>query len=265
MSRRPFGQSHTAKPNLPRHGIARALSKLGYCSRSHATELIRAGRVQINGVVRKDPEFPVRFEADKLLVDGRPIQIEDRVYLMLNKPRGLVTTASDEKGRPTVFQCLDSHNLPHLSPVGRLDQASEGLLLFSNDTTWADGITDPQTHCEKCYHVQVNQIYHPRWKTQAEAGLMVEGERLRASQLDLLRQGGKNCWLSIVLNEGRNRHIRRLLSALGLEVLRLVRISIGSLVLGNLPKGRFRHLTPEEVRSLERQSPGTTSPIRNNC
>lgn len=208
----------------------------------------------VNGNIRKDPEFPVRFGVDQLSVDGRIVRIEDRVYLMLNKPRGLVTTASDEKGRATVFQCLAGKNLPHLNPVGRLDQASEGLLLFTNDTTWADAVTDPTTHCEKCYHVQVNRTYRTEWRTRAEAGVRADGEILRALRLDLLRQGEKHCWLRIVLNEGRNRHIRRLLSSLELEVLRLVRVSIGRLVLGDLPKGQYRHLTPEEVRSLEHKT-----------
>lgn len=206
--------------------------------------------MRVNGVVRRDPEFAVLMGADRLEVDGQSIGASDRVYLMLNKPRGLVTTASDEKGRRTVFECFQGHDLPHVSPVGRLDQASEGLLLFTNDTIWANQITDPASGCEKCYHVQVNQRFDPQWKHAAELGRSIDGERLKAQTLELLREGEKNCWLVITLQEGKNRHIRRLLSSLELEVLRLIRVSIDCLELGNLAKGHYRHLSPLEVRTL---------------
>src|SRR5580692_7090230 len=117
-------------------GLARALSKLGFCSRSQAAKLIRAGRVRLNGSPRRDPEAPVRLERDRIEVDQNAVTAEAKLYLMLNKPRGVVTTASDEKGRETVYACLDEH-LPWVAPVGRLDKASEGLLLLTNDSEWA--------------------------------------------------------------------------------------------------------------------------------
>src|SRR5438445_2834173 len=135
---------------LKKVGLARALSKLGYCSRSRAAELIAAGRVQWNGTVRRDPETPVRLEKDHIEVDGQPIGNTTKIYLALNKPRGLLTTASDERGRETVYS-LVPENLPWLAPVGRLDKASEGLLLLTNDTEWAARITAPETHLEKTY------------------------------------------------------------------------------------------------------------------
>lgn len=250
MSQSAFRRSTFTKGTLPRCGIARALSKLGACSRSQATDFIRAGRVTVNGVIRRDPEFPVQLTRDRLHLDGQPVAKRSHVYLMLNKPRGLVTTTSDEKGRSTVYECLAGQNLPFLGPVGRLDQASEGLLLFTNDTAWADSLTNPASHLDKCYHVQVNQPFMAEWKHQAEAGVVVEGERFHAKRFNLLRSGQKNTWLEIILDEGRNRQIRKLLAALGLEVLRLVRVSIGSLELGTLAKGQVRTLTDQEVRAL---------------
>ncbi|HEU5337119.1 MAG TPA: pseudouridine synthase, partial [Terriglobales bacterium] len=144
--------------NEPRRvGLARALSKLGYCSRSQAFALIRAGRVTLNGAVRRDPESPVSLERDRILVDGQALSAAAPVYLMLNKPRGVVTTAADEKGRRTVYDCLPP-GLPWLAPVGRLDKASEGLLLLTNDSEWAARIAAPETHLDKTYHVQIGAI-----------------------------------------------------------------------------------------------------------
>jgi len=171
--------------------------------------------------------------------------------VMLNKPRGLVTTASDEEGRATVYDCFQGAGLPHVSPVGRLDKASEGLLLFTNDNTWAHGITDPETHLEKTYHVQISSLVSEPLLTSLRAGAVHEGEKLRLRQVSLLRTGMKNSWLEITLDEGRNRHIRRVLEMHDLEVLRLVRVSIGSLPLGDLAKGQWRHLQSQEVRALQ--------------
>src|ERR1700676_3781507 len=125
-------------------GLARALSKLGYCSRSQAVILIRAGRVRLNGATRRDPETPVRLERDHIQVDRAVVNAESRIYLVFNKPRGVVTTASDEKGRETVYSHLGAE-LPWVAPVGRLDKASEGLLLLTNDSEWGAQITSPRT------------------------------------------------------------------------------------------------------------------------
>src|SRR5712671_4548211 len=169
---------------------------------------------------------------------------------MLNKPRGLVTTRNDEKGRKTVFACFLGHELPFVTPIGRLDQASEGLLLFTNDTAWAARITDPSGNLDKTYHVQVDCVAEGVLCEQMERGVVSNGEKLAAKQARVLRQGEKNSWLEIVLDEGKNRHIRRLLETFGIEVLRLVRVSIGNLQLGDLPKGQFRYLVQQEVTAL---------------
>ena len=313
-----------------RVGLARALSKLGYCSRAQAAELIRAGRVRLNGAVRRDPESPVRLGSDRIEVDGSAIGAREFIYLMMNKPRGLVTSASDEQGRPTVYSLLeaggwrleaggerlpsseaDSPNFllggctlrqnrsaqeylpagkagykaptaPWVAPVGRLDKASEGLLLFANDSEWAARITDPASHLDKTYHVQIGAQDGEAISRQLVRGLQVGGKLLRAKQARVLRAGDRNSWLEIVLDEGKNRQIRRMLEYLipagckysphpipagctlrekrsgqahsphpGIEVLRLVRVAIGPLRLGDLPKGKFRTLDPAEKRALD--------------
>ncbi len=233
-----------------RHGVARALSKLGVCSRSKAEAAVRAGRVAVDGRPVRDPEHPVETERQTISLDGVAVAAVQRVYLALNKPRGVVVSASDEHGRDTVYGLLQDAGVPWLGPVGRLDKASEGLLLLSNDSVWAAGITEPSTHLDKSYHVQV--------AGQPDAGAlaaMLEGVRegtdlLKARRVELLRVGEKNAWLEVVLDEGRNRQIRRLLAALGFDVLRLVRVAIGALQLGELAKGHWRHLSAAEVAAL---------------
>lgn len=239
-----------------RHGLARVLSKCGVCSRSEAARWIAEGRVSVGGRTVRDPEFPIATSSrTRIAVDGRDIDEPARVYLMLNKPRGLVTTASDERGRNTVYHCLEGAQwqggpLPWIAPVGRLDQASEGLLLFCNDPAWAARITDPQTGPDKTYHVQVDTIPDESLLSSLMQGVPYEGAVLRAKSARVLRSGERNAWLEIVLDEGRNRQIRRLLGAFDVEVLRLVRVAIGGLVLGDLPKGQWRVLDDREVAEL---------------
>lgn len=238
------------RPTGPvRHGLARVLSKRGLCSRSEAAEWVRAGRVAVAGRVVRDPEAPASVDAD-IQLDGRPAAAPERCYLMLNKPRGLVTTARDERGRDTIYRCLDGAGLPWLAPVGRLDKASEGLLLLGNDPAWAAAITDPAHGLRKTYHVQVDTMPDAATLAALEAGVDCDGERLRAVAARLLRSGTRNAWLEIVLDEGRNRQIRRLLAAFDIGVLRLVRVAIGDLALGDLAKGAWRALSAEEAAAL---------------
>lgn len=241
----------------PRHGLARALSKRGLCSRTEAARWIAAGRVRVDGRIVRDPEFPICADGhQRIAVDDRDVDAAaSRIHVMLNKPRGLVTTARDEHGRDTVYRCfdgaqLDGKPLPWLAPVGRLDRASEGLLLFCNDPEWAARITDPQTGPDKAYHVQVDTIPDEAFLAALVQGTMHDGETLRAKSAALLRAGQRNAWLEIVLDEGRNRHIRRLLAAFDIGVLRLVRVGIGELTLGDLPKGHWRLLVDEDLKKL---------------
>jgi 23S rRNA pseudouridine2605 synthase len=243
------------KPTSRKIGLARALSKLGYCSRSQAGELIRVGRVQLNGSVRRDPETRTRLERDRITVDGHAIDSQAKIYLIMNKPRGVLTTASDEKGRETVYGVMQraGKSLPWVAPVGRLDKASEGLLLLTNDSEWGARITAPETHLEKTYHVQIGKVVDESFTQAMMNGIKsAEGDFLRAAQARLLRVGEKNCWLEVVLDEGKNRQIRRMLEALGVEVLRLMRVAIGPLQLGKLAKGDFRPLSAEEKLGLDR-------------
>jgi len=223
---------------------------MGYCSRSQAAALVRSGRVTLNQRLTRDPEKPVRMGLDHIAVDDAPIEERPKIYLMMNKPRGEVTTASDEKGRATVYDLLRS-GAPWVCPVGRLDKASEGLLLFTSDSKWAAKITDPESHLEKRYHVQVNCVAGDDLVTRIGAGVFVGGEILGVKAARVVRVGDKNSWLEISLDEGKNRHIRRLLEAVGVEVLRLVRVSIGPLELGNLKKGEVRPLTEGEKRLVD--------------
>ena len=239
-------------PSVPRHGLARVLSKRGLCSRTEAARWIEQGRVSVEGRIVRDPDTPVALSQQHIAVDGRPLAAVERCYVMLNKPRGLVTTVSDERGRDTIYRCLDGAGLPWVAPVGRLDKASEGLLLLSNDPQWAAGITDPQYGPGKTYHVQVDTIPDASLLARLVNGIEVEGEWLRATSATLLRTGGKNSWLELVLHEGRNRQIRRLLAEFDIGVLRLVRVAIGALSLGTLPKGQWRALTADEVETFRR-------------
>ncbi len=237
--------------SLPaRHGLARVLSKLGVCSRSEAERWVRAGRVRVDGRVVRDPYVPASSGSQRIEVDGALVEPAAQVYVMFNKPRGLVVSAADERGRDTIYRAFATADLPWMGPIGRLDRASEGLLLLSNDTLWAAGITDPASHLEKTYHVQIDRVPTPALVAQLLAGIEDGGEHLGLKRVALLRSGGKNAWLEVVLDEGRNRHIRRLLAAHEVQVLRLVRVAIGPLQLGTLAKGQWRHLTECEVRAL---------------
>jgi 23S rRNA pseudouridine2605 synthase len=234
-------------------GLARALSKLGVCSRSEATKLIRAGRVKLNGALRRDPETPVHIGKDRIEMDGNPLAKTEKLYFVLNKPRGVVTTASDEKDRETVYEYLPA-DLPWIAPVGRLDMASEGLLLLTNNSEWAARITAPETHLDKTYHVQIGAIADESLLDALRNGIRSseDGELLRAKRASLLRSGDRNSWIEIVLDEGRNRQIRRMLEHFQIEVLRLVRVAIGPLTLGDLAKGKTRVLQKEEKQALDR-------------
>src|SRR5271157_4296486 len=241
-----------ASNKVKKVGLARALSKLGFCSRTQAFALIREGKVRLNGATPRNPETPVRLGVDRVEIAGRRIIAAEKIYVMMNKPRGMVTTAADEKGRETVYALLPK-DWAWLAPVGRLDKASEGLLLLTNDSEWAARITDPATHLEKSYHVQIAAKVDERILEALERGVETpKGEMLKAKQVRMLRRGEKNSWLEMILEEGKNRQIRRMLEAHGIEVLRLVRVAIGPLQLGELGKGAYRVLRAEEKALLDR-------------
>ena len=244
-------QKERRKKHTQRSGLARALSKTGYCSRSAASELIRDGRVRVNGSVVRDPEKPASLSKDAIEVDGQKLAAAKRIYLVMNKPRGIVTTAHDEKGRETVYSLLAGYE-SWVAPVGRLDKASEGLLLLTNDSEWGALISAPETHVEKTYHVQIAALAGDELIHRLTLGVRAtDRDFLRLKRASIVRVGKKNSWLEIVLDEGKNRQIRRLFAALGIEVLRLIRIAIGPLRLGDLAKGKVRELTQKEKAALD--------------
>ncbi|WP_405331712.1 pseudouridine synthase [Fibrobacter sp.] len=241
------------------HGVARVISKRGYCSRSQAEKLVREGHVILRGKPVRDPESPA-YENDEILVNGKPVTASDLVYFAMNKPRGIVTTASDEKGRKTVMDLFREEYakmypgkpMPHIAPVGRLDAASEGLLLFTNDTKWADDILTDASHL-KIYRVQVKGKPSATELSQMEKGFNVAprvfGEKeefMHAERAVLHSDGEKNCWLEITLSEGKNREIRRMLAHLGYEVLRLMRIQFDKFKLEDLKPGKIKIIQNSE-------------------
>ncbi len=277
--KRPQQASSANKFGGGAHGIARVISKRGYCSRSKAEMLVREGRVTLNGRIVNDPETPAR-ENDEIIINGQRIESNAKVYFMMNKPRGIVTTANDEKGRATVMDIFaeqyrkmySGKEPPHISPVGRLDAASEGLLLFSNDTEWANNILEPRLYSaqakaedlknkgsqdpvnskdshKKIYRVQTKGKPSADDLSQMEKGFVVpprvfgeSEEFMHAKRAVLHSEGEKNCWLEITLTEGKNREIRRMLAHLGYEVLRLVRIQIDDFILGDLKPGCIKEI-----------------------
>jgi 23S rRNA pseudouridine2605 synthase len=246
MTTRPSART----TQLPRHGVARVISKLGVGSRTQAAQWVRQGRVRVNGHVIRDAEFPVRRGLDRIEIDDQEPAPAEPLVVMLNKPRGLITSAHDERGRDTVYSCFAGAALPWLAPVGRLDKASEGLLLFSNAPEWAARITDPTTGPDKTYHVQIGRLPDAAFLGTLARGVTVGTEQLRVKSVHILRTGRKYAWLEMVLDEGRNRQIRRLLAAFEVSVLRIVRVAVGPVSLGDLPRRQWRMLTEREITSL---------------
>ncbi|MFA6238932.1 MAG: pseudouridine synthase [Bacteriovorax sp.] len=221
--------------------LERLLSKRSIASRKEAALLILKGLVLVNGRVCKTP---LQFVDSRSTIEilGQDILPAKKHYLILNKPKGLIVTRSDERGRPTVYECLKNWDGPLLQAVGRLDQASEGLLLFTNDHEWADRLMDPKTHVKKIYHVQVSTIPEDEVLKKFSDGIMLEEKKTRPAKFELLRTGEKNAWVSVEMHEGRNRQIRKMFATEKIEVLRLIRVQVGDYELGDLPKGKWREL-----------------------
>lgn len=236
--------------------LERALSKLGLASRSEARELVRAGRVSLDGSIETDPLREVIPERLRIEIDGRPANRAEPLTILLHKPRGVVTTRSDPEGRPTVYGCLEGLDA-HVVPVGRLDAATSGLLLLTNDTRLADWITDPANEVPRVYLVTVRGELGDETARRLEAGIEDSGEILSARKVVVRKRSRRETHLVVELTEGRNREIRRMLAAAGHEVTRLKRVAFGGLELGDLEPGRWRRMPVEEMR---RAFPG--APVR---
>ena len=230
--------------------IQKILSARGVCSRRKAEEYLAAGRVTCNGVVSclGDSADP---EVDEILVDGRPLPSQgEYVYIILNKPRGYVTTLSDEKGRPNAAQLVADCGA-RVYPVGRLDMDSEGLLLFTNDGEFANMLMHPKHEVNKIYRVTVRG-YSPEGIEKLKQPVTLDGYTIRQPEVALIRQlSSDKAELEVTIHEGRNRQVRRMCEIAGMNVTRLVRIAEGNLKLGSLPKGKWRHLTKAEVELLK--------------
>jgi 23S rRNA pseudouridine2605 synthase len=226
--------------------LERALSKLGVMSRSQTSRLIKEGRIAVNGRLIKDPAFLLVPEKARITIDGKPVARKAACTIMLYKPRGIVTTRSDEKARKTVYDLLPPH-LQHLHPVGRLDMASDGLLLMTTDTQLSNLLTDPDNGIPRVYAVSVTgRIGDEEMKRIAE-GIEDKEELLKASKVTLRKASNKESHLIIELSEGKNREIRRMFEALSCEVTALKRIAFGKLKLGTLMPGQFREVAKNEI------------------
>ena len=232
-----------------RQRLQKILSARGLASRRKAEQMIQNGAVTVNGVTAAlgdsaDPEL------DRICVNGQPLPTGQRfVYILLNKPRGYVTTLSDEKGRPNAAQLVADCGT-RVYPVGRLDMDSEGLLLFTNDGAFANALTHPKQEVEKIYEVWAVG-YAPGGEEKLSRPIVLDGYRIRPPKVVLLSANGEKAKFRVTIHEGRNRQIRRMCEAAGMRCTRLRRIQEGSLRLGNLPCGAWRYLTPEEVAELK--------------
>lgn len=229
--------------------LQKMLAECGIASRRKAEEMIAAGRVAVNGV-RAQIGDKVDVKKDKVTVDGQRVQtVDEKVYIMVHKPRGYLTSMSDDRGRKCVSELVEE--LPvRLFPIGRLDKDSEGLLLMTSDGDFANLIAHPSTHVPKVYRVTVRPGVTEEQLTRLAVGVEIDGRMTAPASVRVLEQQPGRVVLEFVLHEGRNRQIRNMCEAVGLEVARLKRTAIGAVKLGMLPQGRFRDLTPDEVRRL---------------
>ncbi|MBI3611001.1 MAG: rRNA pseudouridine synthase [Nitrospirae bacterium] len=240
------------KPATKKVSLARALSKLGVVSRNQARGWIEAGRVSVNGRSLKNPEVRVDPDRESIRVDGRIIRAKTPVYLMMHKPKGVMTTRSDERGRKTVYDLLERTDW--IFPVGRLDRGTSGLLLLTNDTQWGNRIVAPESKIPRLYHAKLNRPIATEDLLRLSKGVDLDDHvKTRPAQARLLRLTEKGCWIELTLMEGKNRQVRRMCESVGYRVENLIRVRIGDLGLGDLPAGATRPLTPVEVRSLGRK------------
>lgn len=238
----------------PLKTLERVLSKAGVGSRVDARDQIRAGRVKVNGHVVRDPDLWVDLERDRVRLDDRPLKTRERVYLLLYKPTGYLTTYRDPQGRPTVYDLITDVGT-FVSPVGRLDLDTSGLLLMTNDNQLAERVTNPDSHVPKTYLVKASKRLSDEQLQQLRDGIELADGPTRPARVRRVRDSEKYTHLEITLTEGRNRQVRRMIEALDATVLKLVRVKIGPIAIGGLQIRTWRLLTPAEVRSLQAPSP----------
>lgn len=233
--------------------LQKFMAESGIASRRKSEELIAAGKVRVNGSVAKIGD-KVDPKHDKVQVSGKKVKaVKQNKYIMLNKPRGFITTMSDEKGRKCVAELVKDVNA-RVYPVGRLDRESEGLLILTNDGEFANAITHPSTHVPKTYRVTIRPEITKEQATQFRNGIEIDGKMTAPADLRVLETEENRTVVEVTIYEGRNRQIRKMFEALNIEVARLKRVKIGSVKLGMLKQGDHRNLTNEEVESLMKQA-----------
>ena len=230
--------------------LERVLSKAGVGSRGDARRWVHAGRVTVNGKVTRNPDYWIDMQRDSVRFDDQPPKTRDRVYLLLYKPAGYLTTYKDPEGRPTVYD-LVADTETFVRPVGRLDLDTSGLLLLTNDNQFAERVTNPESHVPKTYLVKASRVLSDEELQRLRDGIELTDGLTRKAAVKRLRDSGKYTHVEITLTEGRNRQVRRMVEALGARVLKLVRVRIGSIAIGTLPIGKWRQLTRAEVATFE--------------
>jgi 23S rRNA pseudouridine2605 synthase len=234
--------------------LQRVMAQAGVASRRECEIIIQEGRVEVDGQIIVELGHKVDPAKQEIYVDAQKLRIERLQYFILNKPPGVLSTSNDPSGRPRVIDLIDTRQ--RVFNVGRLDQSSEGLILVTNDGDLANKLTHPRYGVEKKYHVQVDGQPKPADLRKLKEGIYIAEGRVRASNIRFLKKAGTNSWLEIILDEGRNREIRRMLAAIGHKVRVLKRVAIGPLKLADLPKGAHRPLTSHELRSLQKATEG---------
>ncbi|MGQ9497778.1 MAG: pseudouridine synthase [Desulfotomaculales bacterium] len=238
-----------------RERLQKVLARAGISSRRKCEELIRAGRVRVNGQPVRELGFKVDPARDRIELDGRPVQVEPPVYIMLNKPRGYICTLRDPQGRPRVTDLVYGIS-QRIYPVGRLDYDTEGLLILTNDGDFAHALTHPRHEITKTYLVRVSGRPRNRDLNKLRRGIMLSDGPTAPARVAVIKKDPETTLLKVSIHEGRKRQIRRMFAAIGHPVIELKRIAVGPLTLGELRVGEFRHLTPEEVEKLKRASQG---------
>jgi len=236
----------------PLKTLDRVLSKAGLASRTEAERLIASGRVRVNGAIVRDAERWIDLERDRISVDGKALSKKKRLYLVLYKPTGYVTTRVDPDGRPTVYDLLQEVK-QWIFPVGRLDQDTSGLLLLTNDAQFAERITNPEFKVPKTYLVKVVPRLSDEQLDQLRNGIVLKDGPTRPAQVTRIRDSGNHTFFEITIREGRNRQVRRMVEALEGKTLKLVRVAIGPIRIASLPIGTYRELSEEEVRGLQKR------------
>ena len=241
--------NYAKPPKRPLKTLERVLSKAGLGSRTEARAWIVRGRVKVNGKISRDPDQWIDMQRDRIRFDDKPLESRERVYLLLYKPSGYLTTYNDPKGRPTVYDLIGAVGT-FVSPVGRLDLETSGLLLMTNDTQFAERVTNPASHVPKTYLVKASSVLTDTQLQTLREGIELADGRTRPAIVRRLRDSSKYTHFEITLTEGRNRQVRRMVEALGARVLKLVRVKIGSIAIGTLAIGKWRLLTRCEVAAF---------------